>query len=356
VAFCVAVTMAESDSAKVLSYAKVVNPNAESVKEESVPIIKPEVKPEVKDENTAPADDGGEEGFQEVISKKSEKVRPARKKKPRRPRNRDRERESAPRDSVARESGGDASKESKESTPVEKTEEPDIEYVPAPPPKTNPWYKKASIVESTADNVKNLAEDIKSPEIKVSNSPSKPRNVKKASDLVKKEGILTPSNSSNPWKKKSEASDEAKDSNKQEESNTKISKPGDTWPALDKDGISPRKKTPPVKNSDCSETTFESGATSSLDLNEEGKENKDTLNIMPQRQSDNAKKKKRKREKKEWKKPSEELIKIKSSKPKRLTGGLREGKGTEEERRNRNRNRGGARNRQGAGRSRSKKK
>merc|ERR1712179_91917 len=90
-------------------------------------------------EEAAP-EDFDDDGFQEVTNKKAEKARdrdkPKRKRKPgsRKPKE---YKDGTPED-------GDGAPVSKEPS-VEKDDEDkgEIEYVPAPPPKTNPWKKAA---------------------------------------------------------------------------------------------------------------------------------------------------------------------------------------------------------------------
>lgn len=345
-----------SESPKVISYAKIVDPNAESVKAE-IP-SKDEIV-EVAKEAVAAEINEDEEGFQEVTNRKIEKIRerPPRRRKPKKPRNRDKE-SSGPKGEM-----GNKTDESKESTPDKVDEVPDVEYVPAPPPKTNPWKKNTTPDIITVKDLVKEQKPVKSiiakgdniekekVEKEVTKIVIKAHDIKSV-DIVKK---------SNPWKKPDLPVSKDEEDGKETEEVPKVKTAlgsvnqanfgrSDNWPSLNKyEKVLARKKAPLVKkkNSDGSETTVDSGAASSLDMTEEGKENQNMTNTV-NNQSGNkeaVKKKKRKREKKEWKKPSEELIKIKSGKPKRVTGGLREGRGTgpsggREEKKNKNRSGG----------------
>merc|ERR1712226_56193 len=136
---------------------------------------------------------------------------------------------------------------------------------------------------------------------------------------------------SNPWKKVDEKpiekSKDAKDQVEDESvTEAKVAKTsGDvnkktpelssttTWPTLTKPEPNPNppksKKKPntvkKIKNSDGSETTVDSGAASSLDMGEEGKENQDTSNLVNNKATEAAEIKKKKKgrgvDKREWK-------------------------------------------------------
>merc|ERR1711892_812311 len=123
------------------------------------------------------------------------------------------------------------------------------------------------------------------------------------------------------------------------------------WPTLADQKPKKRASRKKVKNSDGSETTIDSGAASSLEFAEDGKENQD-INISNNKnakKTEVVKKKRRKREKKEWK-IAPDLIKTKSSKPKKV-GSLREGKGINEENK-KNKSRSGRSSKKGGGRPR----
>merc|ERR1719237_10685 len=121
-----------------MSYAAIVSPGGGGVAPGQGDGGQPEAGVEAKEigaEETQHPIDDDLEGFQEVTSKK-EKVRD---------RDKPQNRKKKPRSKKSREvkegshEHGDEQQSSKEITP-EKDEE-EIEYVPAPPPKTNPWKK-----------------------------------------------------------------------------------------------------------------------------------------------------------------------------------------------------------------------
>jgi len=333
-------------SAKTISYAKIVNPNAEDStnKVKAVPDV------EVAVEAVAEEPHHEDDGFQEVTSKKSEKIKEKqpRKRRSRGGRGRNKDKESSPKEAVDKKDHANAS--SKETTP-EKTEEP-VEFVPAPLPKINPWTKsvtpqpESNETNNTADENRN-SEDT---EVKVVKKSSKKKESEKDTKdkNVTKQAVL--GSKLNPWKKSSESKDKPVDlSNNDVPATPKVIKVSEsvnkkasdfggdntTWPSLGQENMKKKVSVKKVKNSDGSETTVDSGAASSLDFAEDGKENEDTSNITNNRnikKTEAVKKKKKKREKKEWK-IAPELIKTKSSKPKKV-GSLKEGKGINEDNKN----------------------
>lgn len=349
--------MSEPVSAPSLSYAKIVNPHA---------VDKP-VKVVAEVEAVAvEASHEEDDGFQEVTNKKSEKVKEKEKPRKRRSRGgrgRNKDKETSPREAVDKKDA--AISGSKETTP-EKNEEP-VEYVPAPPPKTNPWTKgltpqpEAKEVSSTA------------PEKEVKSEEEKPKEEIKKKEVqkdVKEKPAQKPLplvSKDNPWKKASDTIDTTADlTNKEVPAAPKVIKVSEsvnkkasdfggdntTWPTLGDEKPKKRSSRKKVKNSDGSETTIDSGAASSLDFAEDGKENQDTVNITNNKnakKTEVVKKKKRKREKKEWK-IAPELIKTKSSKPKKV-GALRDGKGINEENK-KNKSRSGRSSKKGGSRPR----
>jgi len=366
-------TMAELAEPRPISYAKIVNPVAAT---EAAPETPGTVTVEVAEE--AAPEDFDDDGFQEVTNKKADKARdrdkPKRKRKPgsRKPKE---YKDGTP------EEADTAAAASKEPTPDKDEEEKgEIEYVPAPPPKTNPWKKSsieepvnmvmASFQSSSQGKDKDAATKV---DKKSKTKASEVKEVKMSQQEVK--ALLN--TKSNPWKKVDEkAGDKSKDAKDivGDSKDAKVFKAsGDaskktpelssanTWPTLKKPEPSSNppkvnvKKTSQakkVKNSDGSETTVDSGAASSLDLAEEGKENQDTNNLVNNKTTEatDIKKKKKRRgvDKREWK-IAPELVKTKSQKPKRLKEGreAREGRnGARDEQRNkenlgRGSNRGG---------------
>merc|ERR1719318_1621912 len=131
-----------------MSYAAIVSPGGATLSPGGggQPEAAVEAKEIVLEEAHHPVDDDLE-GFQEVTSKK-EKVRDRDK-----PRTRKKKPGSSKRSREAKEGShehGDEQQSSKEITP-EKDEvgKEEIEYVPAPPPKTNPWKKP--VTESASE-------------------------------------------------------------------------------------------------------------------------------------------------------------------------------------------------------------
>jgi len=361
-----------SAPSKTISYAKIVNPNAVDTTVKAKVVAEVEVAVEaVADEVQHEVED---DGFQEVTNKKSEKVKDKEKPRKRRSRGgkgRNKDKESSPREALDKKDTSAAG--SKETTP-EKNDEP-VEFVPAPPPKTNPWTKGVTPQPETKDDPD--ATTATAPEQDVKTEETKPKVVKKSpkkkeveKDTTEKpaQKVLALGSKANPWKKSSDSKDTPVDDLTKNDvpAAPKVIKVSDsvnkkasdfggdntTWPTLGEEGTKKKISTKKVKNSDGSETTVDSGAASSLDFAEDGKENQDTSNITNNRnakKSEAVKKKKKKREKKEWK-IAPELIKTKSSKPKKV-GTLREGKGINEENK-KNKSRSGRSSKKGGSRPR----
>jgi len=354
--------MSEPTSAPSLSYAKIVNPNAVDTTVKVVPEV------EVAVEAVDVEDNHEDDGFQEVTSKKSEKVRD-KEKQPRKRRRggkgRGKDKEASPREALDKK---DASASGSKETTPEKIEEP-VVYVPAPPPKTNPWTKGLTPqpeVKETTDTA--IAKEIITVETKpkVDKTPPKKKEIEKEIKEKPAQKPLPLGSKDNPWKKTSDNNDNTVDLKTEEvpaapkvikvsESvNKKASDFGGdntVWPTLADQKPKKRASRKKVKNSDGSETTIDSGAASSLEFAEDGKENQD-INISNNKnakKTEVVKKKRRKREKKEWK-IAPDLIKTKSSKPKKV-GSLREGKGINEENK-KNKSRSGRSSKKGGGRPR----
>merc|ERR1719341_1584808 len=268
------------------------------------------------------------EGFQEVTSKK-EKVRDRDK-----PRTRKKKPGSSKRSREMKEGShdhGDEQQSSKEITPEkDEVDKEEIEYVPAPPPKTNPW-KKPVVEQAAPEKSLKPSSDANTVDVAVVTEklkPEKPAKVKPV--IVEGKQQQQAVSKSNPWKKlekSSKAVDEEDAVGEEKEGEKKGEKGSSTWPTL---ALKPSKK----KGEEASSV-------------EEGKENQDTSNINNNNHlksnnnmnnSDDSKKRRRKGrgvEKKEWK-VAPDLIKTKSNKPKRLKR-LKEGRGvgTREEQKNR---------------------
>jgi len=325
--------MSESTSISSISYAKIVNPNAVDTTSTQKTIPEVEMAVEAVD-----ADDG----FQEVTSKKSEKVRDKDKPKKRKSRRRNKDKETSPREALDKK---DASVSGSKETTPDKVEEPII-YIPAPLPKTNPWTKGVTPQPEVKENSDSLEHAVE-PIIESKPKPSKKKEVKKDTKEQQLETKPLPlGTKENPWKKVVDKNTTSVDLKHEdfpaapkvikvsESVNKKASDFGSdntVWPTLGDQKPKKKSNKKKVKNSDGSETTVDSGAASSLDFAEDGKENQDVniTNNKNVKKTEAVKKKKKRREKKEWK-IAPELIKTKSSKPKKV-GSLREGKGINEE-------------------------
>lgn len=315
-----------------MSYAAIVSPGGATLSPGGggQPEAAVEAKEIVLEEAHHPVDDDLE-GFQEVTSKK-EKVRDRDK-----PRTRKKKPGSSKRSREAKEGShehGDEQQSSKEITPEkDEVDKEEIEYVPAPPPKTNPW-KKPVVDKAVSEKSSKPSNDAKTIDVSAVTEklkPEKTTKVKPATGEIKQQQAVS---KSNPWKKlekSSKAVDEEVGGGEAGEDERKGEKGSNTWPTL---ALKPSKK------------KKEGEEVSSV---EEGKENQDTSNINNNHlksnnnnnnlnNSDDSKKRRRKGrgvEKKEWK-VAPDLIKTKSNKPKRLKEG-KEGRvvGTREEQKNR---------------------
>merc|ERR1719234_2259076 len=229
----------------------------------------------------------------------------------------------------------------KEITPEkDEVDKEEIEYVPAPPPKTNPW-KKPVVEQAAPAPEKSLkpSSDAKKTVDDVTIVVTEDKLKKPEKPIVKVKPIIGEGkqqqqqavSKSNPWKKLDKSSkavdEEDAGGDGDVEGERKGEKGSSTWPTL-------ALKTSKKKGEEASSV-------------EEGKENQDTSNINNNNHlksnnnmnnSDDSKKRRRKGrgvEKKEWK-VAPDLIKTKSNKPKRLKEG-KEGRGvaSREEQKNR---------------------
>jgi len=331
--------MAESTTPSI-SYAKIVNPNADdSNNTQTVPEI------EIAVEAVAVDDD---EGFQEVVSKKSEKVKDkTKKKRSRGGRNRGKDKDISSKEETEHKEPTELG--SKETTP-DKTEEP-IEYIPAPLPKINPWTKT---IKSQAESA-TIKTDTDHKLGKNQENVGQLEKSKKADNNVKQ--VLAASKE-NPWIKPSDdklvettnvdTTLSAKVIKVSETVNKKASNFGEdnsTWPTLGLEKNkkkSSRRKTKHKDGPDGGAVRDGDSVPPSSFMDEDGKENQDTNNLTNSKNVKNTeavKKKKRKREKKEWK-IAPELIKTKTTKPKEV-GSLRKGKGINDEGKKKNKGRSG---------------
>ena len=220
------------------------------------------------------ADDN--EGFQPVTNKKNEKLKEKetqrekeakkknkRGKKVRSSKDKDKLKE---KDRDREKDAGAEKYDSKESSPTPSKSEEPVEFVPAPPPKTNPWKKPTK--PDTADTA-NTNTAAAAAAVEPAEKPKpKPERKKKLSEREVKEktdhGSHNPKG--NPWKKVEAVKEpEVPSSPKVIKVEKKSGEPS-SWPKLGEEKNKKKKKTTENWSGD-------SGAASSLDTAEEGKEN-----------------------------------------------------------------------------------
>ena len=214
------------------------------------------------------ADDN--EGFQPVTNKKNEKLKEKetqREKEAKKKSKRGKKvRSSKDKDKLKekdREKERDAGTgDSKESSPTPSKSEEPVEFVPAPPPKTNPW-KKSSKPETADPASSNTASASSEPADK---PKPKAERKKKLSEREVKEKTDHGNPKGNPWKKVEAAKEpEVPSSPKVIKVEKKSGEPS-SWPKLGEEKNKKKKKSTENWSGD-------SGAASSLDTAEEGKEN-----------------------------------------------------------------------------------
>lgn len=248
--------MTEVGEGKVMSYAKVVNPTVQEVKEA-------EQKVEQGQEAAPVHEEHDDEGFQEVTNKKLEKLRdkPKRKRKPG-PRKGPKEfKEGTPHNET---DGSQGSKEVSPEAEGDLADKEEIEYVPAPPPTTNPWKKPSTEAAPASKPTAKPAPKAAAPaqiekvapakEVPAPDAPktekkpkSKPVEVKEAK-LSGEEMKVLLSSKSNPWKKVDATSEQVETEPTTEtskEGKKKVTPAGSTWPTLAKS--EPGSKPPPSK-------------------------------------------------------------------------------------------------------------
>merc|ERR1712032_1384645 len=242
---------------KSMTYAAIVSPGGGATPSPGA-VVQPEAAFEAKEVVAEEAHhhiDDDLEGFQEVTSKK-EKVRDRDK-----PRTRKKKPGSSKRSREMKEGShdhGDEQQSSKSLNAVcDDVDKEEIEYVPAPPPKTNPW--KRPVVEQAAPE-KSLkpSSDAKTVDVTVVTEKLKPEKPAKAKPIIG-EGKQQQQavSKSNPWKKLEKSSKAVDEEDAGEgESERKGEKGSSTWPTL---ALKPSKK------------KGEEGSSV-----EEGKENQDT--------------------------------------------------------------------------------
>ena len=275
--------MADSTEApQTLSYAKIVDP-AKEEEPKATPVVEKVTKTEseaapVEKSKEVGTDD--DEGFQQVTNKKVEKqkekeiqrekeLKKRRRNKPRKERfgNRDRDREKVKDKDLDKDKENiEIKHDSKEDSPSLTKTETEKEFVPAPPPKNNPWKKSSNKSDS------NNQDSANSDKVK----PKTDRKKKISEKDTKEFSAPAKSNShhhskQNPWKKV-EANNEA-----DVPSSPKVIKvekkggEGGVWPKLGEEGGGKPAKSGGGKRTKSGESG-DSGAASSLET-EEGRDN-----------------------------------------------------------------------------------
>merc|ERR1719237_1280361 len=185
-----------------MSYAAIVSPGGGGVAPGQGDGGQPEAGVEAKEigaEETQHPIDDDLEGFQEVTSKK-EKVRDRDK-----PRTRRKKPGASKRSREAKEGShehGDEQQSSKEITPEkDEVDKEEIEYVPAPPPKTNPW-KKPVVEQAAPEKSLKPSSDAKTVDVTIVTEKLKPEKLAKVKPIIG-EGKQQQQavSKSNPWKK-----------------------------------------------------------------------------------------------------------------------------------------------------------
>ena len=215
------------------------------------------------------------EGFQPVTNKKNEKLKEKetqrekeakkktkRGKKVRSSKDKDKLKE---KDRDKEKDAGTEKFDSKESSPTPSKSEEPVEFVPAPPPKTNPWKKPTK--QEAADPANANTASVASEPAADKPKPKTERKKKLSEREVKEKTDHANHNpKGNPWKKVEAAKEpEVPSSPKVIKVEKKSGEPS-SWPKLGEEKNKKKKKTTENWSGD-------SGAASSLDTAEEGKEN-----------------------------------------------------------------------------------
>ena len=198
--------MGDTAPETVVSYAKIVDPAP--IKEPTPPVDNHMKQSEndareKHDSGRVSDDDDDDEGFQQVTNKKVEKlkekeIQKLKEEKRRRKRDggkrkfrKEREREKF------KEKDGDKETDEKQES-VEKEMSPGVkedqkEFIPAPPPKTNPWKTSAANSENNNDNSETKQS------VKTHDQPQQRK--KRNSERDSREVQVKPRSKGNPWKK-----------------------------------------------------------------------------------------------------------------------------------------------------------
>ena len=280
---CVEDIMAEaSDALPAVSYAKIVDP----AKEEDVNNVPKDnmcdKKPELDNAEIKSPVSEDDEGFQPVTDKKKEKQREReilreqeyrRKRNQRKTKFREKEKFRDKENDKENVDGFD-SKEPSPPVSTKTEEEEEKEFVPAPPPKNNPW-KKPAPTNLKSDNIENTTGDKIKPKVD---------KKKKVSDEDTKVTAATkPHSKQNPWKKVEVTIEPATVPVEDTPSSPKVikEKRGPTWPKLGEESggkaVKPSGGGKRVKGENWS---GDSGAASSLET-EEGRDHQVRSNPGP---------------------------------------------------------------------------
>ena len=275
--------MAEaSDALPAVSYAKIVDP----AKEEDVNNVPKDnmcdKKPELDNAEIKSPVSEDDEGFQPVTDKKKEKQREReilreqeyrRKRNQRKTKFREKEKFRDKENDKENVDGFD-SKEPSPPVSTKTEEEEEKEFVPAPPPKNNPW-KKPAPTNLKSDNIENTTGDKIKPKVD---------KKKKVSDEDTKVTAATkPHSKQNPWKKVEVTIEPATVPVEDTPSSPKVikEKRGPTWPKLGEESggkaVKPSGGGKRVKGENWS---GDSGAASSLET-EEGRDHQVRSNPGP---------------------------------------------------------------------------
>ena len=275
--------MAEaSDAPPAVSYAKIVDP----AKEEDVNNVPKDnmcdKKPELDNAEIKSPVSEDDEGFQPVTDKKKEKQREReilreqeyrRKRNQRKTKFREKEKFRDKENDKENVDGFD-SKEPSPPVSTKTEEEEEKEFVPAPPPKNNPW-KKPAPTNLKSDNIENTTGDKIKPKVD---------KKKKVSDEDTKVTAATkPHSKQNPWKKVEVTIEPATVPVEDTPSSPKVikEKRGPTWPKLGEESggkaVKPSGGGKRVKGENWS---GDSGAASSLET-EEGRDHQVRSNPGP---------------------------------------------------------------------------
>jgi len=304
-----------ADAPQALSYAKIVDPAKEEEPKvtpvvEKISETESEAAPAEKSKEVVGTDD--DEGFQQVTNKKVEKqkekeiqrekeLKKRRRNKHRRERfsHRERDREKVRDKDIDKDKENiEAKSDFKEDSPSSTKTETEKEFVPAPPPKNNPWKKASNKSDNTLDST--------------SSDKVKPKTdrKKKISEKDTKEFSVPAKSSShhhskqNPWKKVEPNIETDVPSSPKVIKVEKKGGEGGVWPKLGEEGGGKTAKSGGGKRTKSGESG-DSGAASSLET-EEGRDNQDVNTASTKaKSSDSGKKKKKRREKKEWKEAPE---------------------------------------------------